>query len=220
MYEQEAAKGNRTGLKCGLPPCAILDTVPAPVPPPTTPTPPPTPPPPLHPPKVVVTGAGGRTGGLIMDKLLARPGQYEAVAVVRAPKSGKRFQGEGAAVVTVDVAAPGAQAALQAALEGASALVIATSAVPKIKPLSIVKSVIGKIMGKQVRPEFTWKGGQTPEQVDWVGQKLQIDAAKAAGVTRVVIISSMGVTQPDNFLNTCAKQQGGGRGGGEGESWG
>ena len=37
-----------------------------------------------------------------------------------------------------------------------------------------------------------------------LGQKRQIDAAKAAGVKRVVIISSMGVTQPANFLNTIA----------------
>lgn len=42
------------------------------------------------------------------------------------------------------------------------------------------------------RPSFNWKAGQTPQAVDWVGQKLQIDAAKAAGVKRVVLIGSMG----------------------------
>lgn len=31
-------------------------------------------------------------------------------------------------------------------------------------------------------------------QIDWLGQKLQIDAAKAAGVKLVVLISSMGGT--------------------------
>jgi uncharacterized protein YbjT (DUF2867 family) len=39
-------------------------------------------------------------------------------------------------------------------------------------------------------------------QVDWQGQRRQIDAAKAAGVKRVVLIGSMGGTQKDNFLNT------------------
>ena len=39
-------------------------------------------------------------------------------------------------------------------------------------------------------------------QVDWQGQKNQIDAAKTAGVKRVVLCSSMGGTQPENFLNT------------------
>jgi uncharacterized protein YbjT (DUF2867 family) len=38
-------------------------------------------------------------------------------------------------------------------------------------------------------------------QVDWEGQKLQIDAAKKAGVRKVVLISSMGGTDPHHFLN-------------------
>lgn len=41
-------------------------------------------------------------------------------------------------------------------------------------------------------------------QVDWIGQKVQIDAAKAAGVKQLVLISSMGGTQPDNMLNKIA----------------
>jgi nucleoside-diphosphate-sugar epimerase len=35
---------------------------------------------------------------------------------------------------------------------------------------------------------------------------LQIDAAKAAGVKKFVFISSMGGTQPENFLNSIGKQ--------------
>lgn len=38
-------------------------------------------------------------------------------------------------------------------------------------------------------------------QVDWEGQKRQIDAAKAAGVKQVVLVSSMGITQKENRLN-------------------
>ncbi len=41
-------------------------------------------------------------------------------------------------------------------------------------------------------------------QVDWIGQKAQIDAAKAAGVRRVVLISSMGGTDRSNRLNAIA----------------
>lgn len=37
--------------------------------------------------------------------------------------------------------------------------------------------------------------------MDWLGQKAQIDAAKAAGVKRVVLISSMGGTDRQNPLN-------------------
>ncbi len=38
-------------------------------------------------------------------------------------------------------------------------------------------------------------------QVDWLGQKAQIDAAKAAGIKRVVLVSSMGGTEVDSNLN-------------------
>ncbi|GAB4818937.1 hypothetical protein N2152v2_005983 [Parachlorella kessleri] len=93
---------------------------------------------------------------------------------------------------------------LDRAMEGADALVIATSAVPQIKPLSFIKVIWGKITKADPapRPEFTFKGGQMPEQVDWEGQRLQIDAAKKAGVRKVVLVGSMGGTQADNFLNT------------------
>ena len=35
---------------------------------------------------------------------------------------------------------------------------------------------------------------------------MQIDAAKAAGVKRFVFVSSMGGTQPDNFLNSIGER--------------
>jgi uncharacterized protein YbjT (DUF2867 family) len=38
-------------------------------------------------------------------------------------------------------------------------------------------------------------------QIDWLGQKVQIDAAKQAGVKQVIIISSMGGTDPNHMLN-------------------
>lgn len=41
-------------------------------------------------------------------------------------------------------------------------------------------------------------------QVDWLGQKAQVDAAKLAGVGHVVIISSMGGTNPQHPLNKIA----------------
>lgn len=75
--------------------------------------------------------------------------------------------------------------------------------------------------GKGVMPQFGWKAGQFPEQVDWLGQKAQIDAAKAAGITRVVLVSSMGGTEVDSNLNKLGngnilqwKRKVGARGGG------
>jgi hypothetical protein len=43
-------------------------------------------------------------------------------------------------------------------------------------------------------------------QIDWLGQKVQIDAAKSAGVKQVVLVSSMGGTDPGHFLNTMGGQ--------------
>ena len=53
--------------------------------------------------------------------------------------------------------------------------------VPKMRPPA----------SEGARPEFYFPEGQFPEQVDWEGQRLQIDAASAAGVKKVVLISSM-----------------------------
>jgi len=81
-------------------------------------------------------------------------------------------------------------------------------AVPKLKPFSLIPVILAKITGKEgVRPKFTFKEDQMPEQVDWIGQKMQIDAAKRAGVKKVVLVGSMGGTQADNFLNTIGDGQ-------------
>lgn len=51
-----------------------------------------------------------------------------------------------------------------------------------------------------------------PMQVDWRGQVAQVDAAKAAGVRHVVLVSSAGGCDPRHFLNTIG--EGGSVGGG------
>lgn len=127
---------------------------------------------PLHTTQVVVTGAGGRTGKLVVKKLLAQPDSFTPIATVRS-KSSQKLTGEGlpeSALVEFDLAAAAAAgsvpAGLASALQGADALVIATSGVPQIKPLSLIPVIWAKITGKEgVRPEFTWKQGQMPEQV-------------------------------------------------------
>jgi len=82
------------------------------------------------------------------------------------------------AVAVVDLTSDGAAEALQQAFGGAQALVIATSGVPKMKgPPKEGKA-----------PEFHYPSGM-PEQVDWLGQKAQIDAAKQAGIKKVSVQS-------------------------------
>ena len=62
-----------------------------------------------------------------------------------------------------------------AAFEGATALVIATSAVP----------VVTGPPGADGRPAFGFKAGQAPREVDWEGQQRQIDSAFERGVQHV-----------------------------------
>lgn len=70
-------------------------------------------------------------------------------------------------------------------------MVIVTSAVPQIK----APPQPGE------RPEFDFEPGGTPEEVDFVGQKHQIDAAIAAGVEHIVLVGSMGGTNENHPLN-------------------
>lgn len=131
-----------------------------------------------------MTGAGGRTGSLIVKKLLAQKDKYDTVATVRSRSSGSKLVSGGlpeSALVEFDLAAAATAggtsaetAKLTAALQGADALIIATSAVPQIKWLSMIPVMLAKITGKEgVRPEFTWKQGQKPEQVTQSASTMQ-----------------------------------------------
>ena len=78
------------------------------------------------------------------------------------------------ALYTGDIVAD-APDAYAAAFEGATALVIATSAVP----------VVTGPPGPDGRPAFGFKAGQAPREVDWEGQRRQIDSAFERGVRHV-----------------------------------
>lgn len=138
---------------------------------------------------VLVTGAGGRTGQIVYRKLKERTGQYVARGLVRTEESKEKIGGaDDVFVGDIRVAD-----SIVPAVEGIDALIILTSAVPKMKP--------GFDPSKGERPEFYFEEGSYPEQVDWIGQKNQIDAAKAVGVKQIVLVGSMGGTDINNPLN-------------------
>jgi len=175
--------------------------------------------------KVLVTGAAGRTGSLVLQQLVKAGDQFETKALVRTEKSGKKLRRKmnrrllsrgdpkfsKEAIVSADVTST---EALASAMDGCDALVVCTSAVPKPKMRSILKFMWKKMVLRKAdpgRPEFTWASGP-PEDVDWTGQKNQFDAAVAAGVKHVVLVGSMGGTQKDNFLNSIGEGKDGGPG--------
>ena len=160
--------------------------------------------------KVLVTGAGGRTGKLVFEQLKA-DSNYTPVGLARSSKAQKALTAAGATPDEVIVADIADEKSLAAAMSGCDAVVLCTSAVPAIKPLSLMKTMATKFLPfvKTIRPAFKFPKNGTPEEVDWFGAKKQIDAAKKAGVKQFVFVSSMGGTNPDNFLNSIGRKKDG-----------
>lgn len=159
--------------------------------------------------RVVVTGGAGRTGALVVKRLLDFKDQFSTVAMVKSEKSKKKLLKKypklGVDVVLGDVRDV---ASLEKAFENADKVILCTSAVPQIKIRSIIKVLILKLFRKTGRPSFKFEKNGDPYNVDWLGAKNTIDAAKKAGVKQFVFVSSMGGTQPENFLNTIGKIEG------------
>ncbi|XP_057972112.1 uncharacterized protein At5g02240 [Malania oleifera] len=139
---------------------------------------------------VLVTGAGGRTGQIVYKKLKERSDQCVGRGLVRTEESREKIGGA-EDVFVGDIRDANS---IISAIQGIDALIILTSAVPKMKP--------GFDPSRGGRPEFYFEDGAYPEQVDWIGQKNQIDAAKAAGVKQIVLVGSMGGTNLNHPLNS------------------
>jgi len=121
---------------------------------------------------VVVAGATGRTGQLVVKHLLAEG--YEVRAMVRSLEKGKQVLGGGITMVRADVTEP---STLPSLLSGADSVVSAIGA-----------------SGKE-------KGKASPEAVDYTGSVALIDAARSAGIKKFVMVSSGGVTWWAHPLN-------------------
>lgn len=151
------------------------------------------PPPAPGPGPVLVTGAAGRTGRLVVEKLLAAGTPVRAL--VRTSESASLLPPDlpRGAVYVADCARD--THTLRTALHGCSALVVCTSATPKLK-------LSGGPPPPGAPPSFVYPEGGLPERVDWVGQRMQYAAARAEGVRRVVVVGSRGGTQPESALNS------------------
>jgi len=158
-------------------------------------------------PRVIVTGAAGRTGSLVFSKLL-QSGKYNPIGILRTKESLKKLSSVGASSSNTIVCDITNTEDLYAAFEGADKVILCTSAIPKVDFLSIPNVLIAKILGKTAVPKFTYPSNGSPYDVDWIGAKNQIDAAKKAKVKQFVFLSSMGGTDPNNFLNTMGRKDG------------
>ncbi|GKY93108.1 hypothetical protein MPSEU_000279000 [Mayamaea pseudoterrestris] len=166
---------------------------------------------------VLVTGASGRTGSLVFEQLLNDP-RFTPKALVRSASSGKKLRKELPAtdldsIVICDVTKLDNEM-LPAGLDECTSMIICTSAVPFVSKLSIVKAIfqipINLIRRKKALDfrslRFKWKNNGYPEVVDYQGQVAQIKLAQKLGMKQVIVVSSMGGTQPSKFLNSVGKK--------------
>ena len=137
---------------------------------------------------VLVTGATGRTGALVLEKLLKQPDLFAARGFARSPRKVEDRFGVSPCFHFGDIKNP---ADLAPALEACQALVILTSAIPVMK----APPEPGQ------PPEFSYAEGEWPEQVDYQGQVNQIEAARAAGVNHILLMGSLGGTNDQHPLN-------------------
>ena len=203
--------------------------------------------------KVLVTGAAGKTGRIVLSKL-ERDHRYEPKGMFRNVRSARSIVRNDDTrcplehVVIADVTSPtfvddlsertsddaddngastdASDGELETSnsdsnnengnsngLENMEAMIICTSAVARIRKRSLATMLV-KLPWRALRGEplmdihsmrFAWKHGGYPEKVDYHGQIAQIDLAKRLGIPHVILVSSMGGTNPDNFINSVGK---------------
>jgi uncharacterized protein YbjT (DUF2867 family) len=121
---------------------------------------------------VLVAGATGRTGRLVVEQLVAR--KYHVRALVRDAAKAKQELPAGVEIVAGDVREP-------------------ITLVPAVKGVRYVISAIGAGGGPKADPE------NGPQQIDHQGVVNLVNAARADGVKHFVLISSAAVTKAADY---------------------
>jgi uncharacterized protein YbjT (DUF2867 family) len=121
---------------------------------------------------LLVAGATGGTGQEVVDQALAKG--LRVRALVRDEAKARMLFGDRVQYVVGDVREP---RSLKKAVKGVDQVISALGA------------------NVQRDPE------NSPERVDYAGVKALAEAARAAGVSQFILVSSMGVTHPDHQLN-------------------
>ncbi len=137
--------------------------------------------------QVLVTGATGKTGSIVYNKL-QQDRRFKVRGFARSPEKAKELFGSTDNFYFGDIKD---KDSLQQAVKDCQALVILTSAAPKM----IAPPKPGE------RPQFEYATDNTPELVDYQGQKNQIDLAIASGIKHIVLVGSMGGTNENHPLN-------------------
>ncbi len=144
---------------------------------------------------------GGRTGKLVFSSLF-RNNNFDVVGLVRTEKSARKLMKEikcgleHLCVCDVTTLEPKGENGLPNGVSGAEAMIICTSAVPKISKRSVAKAFLKMPLNLLKRKkllnfrelQFCYKPGQYPEKVDYEGQVAQIELAKTLGISHVILV--------------------------------
>jgi nucleoside-diphosphate-sugar epimerase len=172
--------------------------------------------------KVVVTGASGRTGRLVFEALQNDPRFSQPKALVRSQSSAKKLRqaisdvGLDQIVICDVVTALTGGAPPPVALQGYEALILCTSAVPRVSKWSLLQAFLRAPINLLQRKKaidfrsfkFKWNNNQYPELVDYQGALAQFELAKQLGIRHIVVVGSMGGCDTSNFLNKIGKTEG------------
>ena len=120
---------------------------------------------------VLVIGGTSGVGQLVTQKL-AQQGVYQVRATSRDAVKGQEILGDQVQVVSLDLVG-GSDEELQAAVQGASAVVIS--------------------VGTTAFPTAKWKGGNTPEAIDKIAVTKIANALSSAKPKKVVLVTSVGI---------------------------
>ncbi|MFP4135376.1 MAG: SDR family oxidoreductase [Halothece sp.] len=137
---------------------------------------------------VLVTGATGRTGSIVLQKIRQKEDDFEGIGFAQSRSKVEELFGTTEGFYFGDIRD---QNSLEPAIKNCDALIIVTSATPQRKAPP----------AEGERPEFTYPEDATPEIIDYQGQVNQIEAAKKAGVEHIILMGSMGGTNENHPLN-------------------
>ncbi|MEL6493577.1 MAG: SDR family oxidoreductase [Cyanobacteria bacterium J06623_7] len=137
--------------------------------------------------QVIVTGATGKTGSIVLKKL-QQSEDFQVRGLARSPEKAQEVLSSQENLYFGDITD---KQSIEAAFSDCHKLVILTSASPQIA----APPQPGE------RPKFSYPADGTPELVDYQGQKNQIDLAIANGIKHVVLVGSMGGTDENHPLN-------------------
>ena len=145
--------------------------------------------------KVVVTGAGSGLGISVFQKLNKRKKSFEPIGVVMNKGEYQDLIKIGAKPDQIRIADITKRDQLKGVFEGASKVVLCTSARPIPRLRFRVKNFFRGLIGKTRSPrpkDLKYKKDQSPYNVDFAGQKNVIDRSMKERVEHIVMVGNMG----------------------------